>query len=95
MNTVSDNVICQAGLILDSMTLPECSVEEDLWKASYKLKIPSMAFLLPNVDTCVIEGCEEKLYVIKKEVTDISLFTVDGSVPGLKCILSCKECDAR
>lgn len=92
---ISEERLHKIGVVLDTVNIPVCNVEDILWKASTALKTPLVTFLSPNVDECIDEGCDGKLYGAEKEVTSITLYTMAGPVPGIKCILYCKQCGAR
>ena len=92
---MSESAITQLGVVLDKMDLPQCNIEDEQWIASEKLKTPLMLFLTPKLDNCLVNGCIGKLYGSEKEVTYITLFTMNGSQPGVKSVLTCKECGAR
>ena len=95
LDHLSVSELNQIAVVLDNMNIPRCDIQDVLWEASYVLKIPVVTFLSPITDECIVDGCNGKLYGAEKEVTSFTLFTMDGPVPGLKCVLSCKECGSR
>ena len=95
LSDVSEERMKKIASSLERQCIPTCNVDDILWQASNELKTPYMVFLSPSTDVCLETGCHEKLYGSEKEITTITLFTMDGPVPGVKCVLYCKACGSR
>ena len=79
--------------------VPNVTIQVDTadlqWRASMDKKQPWLAFLLPPVNTRLVDHCSGKLYGQSNDVRMVTIYTLQGPKPGLKAKLSCRSCDAR
>ena len=74
-----------------TFVVPSSTFSAQLHKASEHFKVPMHCFILPNLDSCSF--CSGCLYGEKPG--HITVFTLQGPLPGLKSVLKCRKCNAR
>ncbi|XP_060583999.1 uncharacterized protein LOC132740163 [Ruditapes philippinarum] len=87
--------IRQALCLVDDLPIIQASVDSLLLNASMKLKKSFGFFLCPKVEECLCEGCNGKLYGRREEITECTLYSLNGPIAGLKAVLFCSKCGSR
>ena len=69
-------------------------VDRDLlWDASLQSSKPYLVMVTPKVGNyCLIPTCLGHLHAPVQSVTNITVYTLEGPVPGMKCSFVCSKC---
>ena len=83
--------VADCELYIDILT--SCTTVTAVGSTEKNVLWPS--FLVCQLETCIVDGCDGRLFGEKSDTTSCTLFTLSGPVPAIKSVLKCRNCGIR